>query len=178
MSSQIVAALIAATSALLGAMVAAAVAYGLYRRQRKDDQERLLNALFGELANIYQHYRYASPELPKDTSDRKEVCLRLRWATYGALHSTEDLTRYGFLSDDDVRGVLQLALRVRNNDLFIDFLLKAPSAIEASDLAYADQRMSYAIHTAQTLINGLVEKHPRLQSVLAKVEEELSADGF
>jgi hypothetical protein len=74
-----------------GALAVAWIGYKRYLGEQADQQETLLNALFGELANIYEHYSYAASELPTDTSDAKELRLRLNWSKYGDMQSTQTI---------------------------------------------------------------------------------------
>ncbi len=171
--NQIVPALIGAASALLVTLVAAWVGYRRYLHERAHDQETLLNALFGELANIYEHYTYAAHELPTDTSDAKELRLRLQWSMYGGLQSTQQVSRYGFLNAADIRLLLQLGLRIRNSDRFLELLLADLSAVKRHDLSSATVRMRYVINTTHQLIHRLVSKRPRLQKILLEIENDL-----
>jgi hypothetical protein len=88
--------------AVIAAGIAAAMAWRRYQREKKDQQDMLLNAPFGELANIYQHYCYAAAELPSDTADSKVLKKRLTWAKYGEVHATKEISEYGFLSGNDI----------------------------------------------------------------------------
>jgi hypothetical protein len=171
--SSLASALIGAGGALIVALVVAYIGYKRYLHERAHQQETLLNALFGELANIYEHYSYAKNELPTSTSDAKELRLRLQWSKYGKLQSTENIDQYGFLSASDIRLFLQLGLRIRNNDVLLDLLLADIPAMTQDDLASANKRMDYPIETTRDLINRLVEKRPGLRNVLIVIEKDL-----
>jgi hypothetical protein len=173
-TSSLAQALVGAAGALVVAVVVAWIGYKRYLGEQADQQETLLNALFGELANIYEHYSYAASELPTDTSDAKELRLRLNWSKYGDMQSTQKVSEYGFLSADDIRLVLQLGLRIRNNDILFELLLADFSAIENSDLSIATERMQYAIKTTHELIHALVAKRPRLQPILDAIDIKLA----
>jgi len=166
-------ALIGAVGALIVALVVAYIGYRRYLRERAHQQETLLNALFGELASIYEHYSYAKYEFPTNMSDARELRLRLQWSKYGKLQSTENVGQYGFLSASDIRLFLQLGLRIRNNDVLLDLLLADISAITQNDLGSAKKRMNYPIETTRDLINRLVEKRPGLRNVLIAIEKDL-----
>lgn len=150
--NQIVPALIGAASALLVTLVAAWVGYRRYLHERAHDQETLLNALFGEA---------------------KELRLRLQWSMYGGLQSTQQVSRYGFLNAADIRLLLQLGLRIRNSDRFLELLLADLSAVKRHDLSSATVRMRYVINTTHQLIHRLVSKRPRLQKILLEIENDL-----
>ena len=166
-------ALIGAGSALFVSLVVAWIGYRHYLRERAHDQETLLNALFGELATLYEHYSFAAHELPLADSDTRQLRVRLQWSMYGDLKSTQEISRYGFLSAGDIRLLLQLGLRVRNNDRFLELLLAELSAIRPNDLSSAKRRMEYALSTTLELIHRLTSKHPRLRKILLAIENDL-----
>lgn len=166
-------ALIGAASALLVTMIAAGIGYWRFLREQAHEQETFLNALFGELANLYEHYSYAAHELPTGTSDKRELRLRLQWSMYGNVQATQNVTQYGFLSAGDIRLLLQLGLRIRNNDCFFEMLLANITAVGHDDLSTAKRRMQYAINTTCELIYRLVSNRPRLEKVLRAIENDL-----
>lgn len=66
-------------------------AYFRYVREQERQRRTLLNALFAELANMFEHYTYAAADLPADASDTFELKKRLRWSKYGAVRSASDV---------------------------------------------------------------------------------------
>jgi hypothetical protein len=118
---------------------------------------------FTSIILMRNHAKY---EFPINTSDAKELRLRLQWSKYGKLQSTENVDQYGFLSASDIRLFLQLGLRIRNNDVLLDLLLADIPAVTQNDLASAKKRMNYPIETTRDLINRLVEKRPGLRNLL------------
>jgi len=170
-------ALIGAASGLAVTLVAGYLAVRRYLRERGDEQKTLLNALAGELANLHEHYTYASRELPPDATDLQEIRLRLQWSIYGPLHSSQDVSRYGFLTVEDIGLLLQLSLRIRNTDILLQLMLEDPSNITPEEIDYAADRMEYAIRTTGELLRRLERNHPRLKTILNALERDLRLPG-
>jgi hypothetical protein len=59
--------------ALIIAAAAATFAYYRYLQEQKHQRSTLLNALFSEIANIYEHYSYAAHEIPTTLEDEFEM---------------------------------------------------------------------------------------------------------
>lgn len=162
-----------ATLAISGILLGAALTwvstfYFQWRRERSEHR-RLLTVLFGELLNIRQHYFFASSELPSGLSSKADV-LALKMSRYGALaFSGSDLSHLGFLRDDDIRDLMQLALVVRNTDYSIDLALDGHGEDDA-DLSGVQRRMTHAMAVTEHLIEAIAYRNPRLQSI---VPEEL-----
>ena len=171
----LVAALIGFSSTVVVTLIAAWAGYKRYLRERDHQREALLNALFGELANIFEHYSYAVVELSKCTlSGSDELRIHLEWSMYGTLHSTQEISRYGFLSAADIRLLLQLGLRVRNNDQLIRILLERRLASISDDRSLRS-RMRYTLDTTRQLLDRLVKKRPKLESILIEIKKDLPA---
>jgi hypothetical protein len=131
-----------------------------------------LNALFGELANLYEHYSYVSAELPAPGAPESVLQQRFQMSRYGALRTLEDVTRFGFLAPNDVRLVMQLGLRVRNADELLNMLLSRLGSITAQDITSVRLRANYIVSTVTALMDRLMEGRPRL----AKVAEAIRRD--
>ena len=171
--SSLVPALIGATSALAVACVAAWLGYKRYLQEQKHKQDALLNALFGELANMYEHYTYALYELPEVSTPPNLLKRRFLWSKYGDVRSARDVSEYGFLQAGDIRLLLQLTLRVRNTDLYLDSLLSELPRISSSSLGSLGGRMEYAIITIREVLERLVSTRPQLEEILKSLEHDL-----
>jgi hypothetical protein len=167
--------LIGAASGLLVSCLVALFGYRAYVRQRRHEQEALLSALFGELANLYEHCIYVAYELPSADSDPNLLKRRLQWGKYGSFRFANDVTRYGFLNASDIRLLLQLSLRVRNTDQLFDLFLVDLTKVTQGDLSYSVQRLKYTIATAEGLMSRLVERRPKLASIVDSIKKDLPA---
>lgn len=163
----------AAFVAVFATAFAAFVAYLRYRAEQRHQQDVFLNALFGELTSLYEHYHYAGAGLPRDNSSIPELSVLLRYSLYGELRSVEDVTRCGFLTANDIRLLLQLGLRVRNNDVLVRLLLEDPDLATQPRLLELRRRMAFTIETTRHLIARLCEWRPALKEVLDKIEPDL-----
>ena len=72
----------ALSSAVILAFITAIFAYWRYTREQQHHRNTLLNALFGELANIYEHYTYNAFELPCNVENNNELKKRLSWSIW------------------------------------------------------------------------------------------------
>jgi len=170
---QIATSIYAFTSAVGLAFLTAVFAYWRYTREQKHQQDALLNALFGELANIYEHYTYASFELPLDPKDQQELKKRLKWSIYGNLRSTKDVTRFGFLNASDINSLLQLELRIRNNDLLIQQYLDDMPSVSNEQLKYMQHRLKLRMTDSYGLLERLFVKSPRLRNIFSDIKRGL-----
>ena len=162
---------------ILVTLLAAVLAYWRYTVEIGHQRDALLNALFGELGNLLEHYTYANSELP--TAGSPELTKRLRWSAYGELYFTKDLSRYGFLDAGDIQELLQLGLRVRNTDHLCRMYLASletpgQESPSQADLDTLKRRMRYAINSANGLLTVLVDKKPKLQQTLNSMRDQLS----
>ena len=167
-------ALLAISGILLGALLTWASTFYFQTRKEKADQKRLLTVLFGELLNIRQHYTFAYNELPSTISSQADL-LSLKMSRYGPLaFSGSDLAHLGFLSNEDVRDLMQLSLVVRNTDYSIDIALediaKAESDFARSkeELTATHRRMKYALAVTERLITAIAQRNSHLKSILPK----------
>jgi predicted nuclease with TOPRIM domain len=169
-------------NALLIALVVAGIGYWRYRKELAEIRTVLINALFGELANLYEHYSYALNELPRSNSDIGELKKRFKWSKYGELHSTREISRLGFLSVTDIQLLLQLGLRIRNTDQLLDILSESiiaegSNSVTANDLSSVAGRMKYIIRTTQQLMRGLIKKNPDLEEIMKEIENHFPPAG-
>jgi hypothetical protein len=171
--SRLTTALIGAASGVLVTFLTAWVAVRHYQREQAHHEEKLLNALFGELANILEHYAYAVNELPLSADDPHTLRMRLQWSRFGNLRSTEEIDKYGFLKAGDIRLLLQLNLRIRNTDLLLDSMVSDLSTATELGLKAIRERMRYAIATSTALLKQLVAAQPVLAEVLSEIKAQL-----
>lgn len=155
------------------ALATAMFAYGRYIFEQEHQRKTLLNALFAELVNIREHYAYASLELPTDTTDQFQLKKRLKWSKYGSIRSTNDLGKLGFLDAGSITELLQLELRIRNDNTYIDQLLESPSDITKSRLSEIKGRLSQRRAEAFDFLRDFVSKRPELTEPLAIAEQKL-----
>lgn len=159
---------LAISGILLGAALAWASTFYFQWRQKQLEQRQLLTVLFGELLNIRQHYYFASSELPRGLSAKADV-LALKMSRYGALaFSGSDLSHLGFLNDDDIRDLMQLALVIRNTDYSIDLAVDRDDDEEDADLSGIKRRMMYAMAVTEQLIEAIADRNPRLKSIMPR----------
>ncbi len=172
---RILSAIIGAISAVIGTLIVAWFGYKHFLREKNYRQEMLLNVLFGEMANILEHFYYAFHEFPTENPDEKKRKIRFSWSVYGKLQCVQEISQYGFLNAEDIQLLLQLDLRIRNNDTLMGiFLERHPiTAISNDELEYAKGRMKYPFDTANTFLYRLVEKHPNLRKILDAVKRSL-----
>jgi hypothetical protein len=170
-------ALLAFASALVIAALTAVFAYWRYTREQKHQRTTLLNALFAELANIFEHYTYAAFELPVDTSDTFELKKRLRWSRYGGVRSTSDVGKLGFLDAPNIKALLQLELRIRNDNVLLDQLLECIPDLTSHRLHDTRNRLRQRVSDADWLLKKLVAGRPRLERVFVNLKKELPSIG-
>jgi len=173
---QIATSIYAFTSAVGLAFLTAIFAYWRFTREQRHQQDTLLNTLFGELANIYEHYTYASFELPLDPKNQHELEKRLKWSIYGSLRSTKDLTRFGFLNASDINSLLQLELRIRNNDLLIRQYLNDLPSVSNEQLQYMQHRLKLRMADSDGLLERLFVKSPKLRKVFSDIKRGLPGE--
>jgi len=160
-------------------IIAGAIAYWRYMVERGYKQDALMNTLFGELGCILEHYTYAAHELSGTT--KAELSKRLAWSKYGLCHFSDDVSRYGFLDASEIQTLLQLGLKIRNNDHLCEAYL---TQVQDSDSLVSDEelnvlrgRMIYIMNSSSELLNSLVIKEPRLKQTLNAIVSELPVVG-
>lgn len=173
-ASPLAPALIGAASALVVAVLTAFLGYFRYMREKSAKEEHFLNCLFGELTNVYQHYMFAQYEFPLVRMEQGKESVRLRFSKYGDVHWKEKLDSYGFLDASDIRLLLQLGLRIRNNDIVLDSLLeRSDFPVSENDIESFANRASYVASTAEELMNTIIEKRPALSNIKDAIERDL-----
>ncbi len=160
-------------SLAIGGVIAAIIAFSggrfAYNKEKNENSRKLLNSLFGELSHALQHYTYASYELPQNAEqikDKKELKKRLLWSKYGDFQSSKEFQKYGFLSQIEIRELLQLSFVIRNTDSLIEMLLENLEDNEQKDLSYLKDRMGIISKNAEQLLNYIVSINPEFDVAL------------
>lgn len=166
----VIAAVIAASASVVVLGLTAFVTQVRYLYEKAREQETLLNALFGEMANVCEHYMYVGAEAGRYAQD--ELVLRLKLAHYGDVFALEELSRYGFLDAADLRLLLQLSLRIRNSDTTLDHLIKSAKAGKQVDHQKICERADLVVATANHLMKILVSKRRRLRKIYANLKSK------
>lgn len=163
----------AVVTILLGAALAwLSTSYFQYQKDR-GEQKRLLTVIFGELLKIRRHYAYSSNDVPASMTERGDM-LPVEMSMYGDLLFTKsDLTRLGFLTNQDVADLIQLSLKIRNTDLALKHALDHFSSDMKTpfDMKAAKIRMRYVSSVVDRIIKVLVERNPNLNNITPDIEK-------
>lgn len=144
---------------LLGAWLA----YRRYLKERSDNRDLIVNAIFGDLANLVEHYTYASNELDLALGSTEEKNTRIRMSQFGTLRSIDKIELLGNLSTTQIRELLQINLRVRNTDQILEDLLKIDK-LTSSELERVKVRMSYCISSSAELLESIAKSRSDLKT--------------
>lgn len=165
-------------SLAIGAIIAALIGFFGGRLSRnKDSKENsamLLNALFGELLHAFQHYYLAANELPTSKStngNESEITKKLNWAKYGEFKSSNEFQKYGFLSKNEIKDLLQLSFLLRNTDYLIEQYLNDINIVSSADLKNLKNRMLSISNSSKGLLEFIVSKYPEFDLALKSVEK-------
>lgn len=169
--------------ALLAAVSTAIFAYIRYTKEQEHQRKTMLNALFAELANVYEHCVYAAYELPANTGDLFTKKKRLRWAKHGfqksssesSLRSTVDIGKLGFLNAKNIQSLIQFELKLRNDNLFIDQILDKEEEITREKLHELSSRLKSRVKQSAVLLEALVESRSELNQVFQEIKGRLPA---
>ena len=167
--------------ALMIAVATAIFAFIRFIREQEHQRKTTLNALFAEIANIFEHCVYAANGLPLESIDLFEVKKKLRWAKHGfsksssdsALRSAGDIGRLGFLDATNIQLLIQFELKLRNDNLFIDLILEDEKNISEKNLDELNHRLISRIHQAAILLEGLVASKPELYRAFSDLKNQL-----
>jgi len=158
---------------LLGAALAwLSTSYFQYQKDR-GEQKRLLTVIFGELLNIRRHYAYSSAEVPPVIHVQSDK-ITVEMSMYGELTFTKsDLTRLGFLTNQDIADLIQLSLKIRNTDIALKYALEHFSSDPETpfDMTYAKNRMSYVSSVVDRIIKALVARNSNLKDITPEIRE-------
>jgi hypothetical protein len=155
-----------------GAVVAAIISAGAaisapgfndWLRQNAQDK-RMLAAFYGELQNIFRHYRYAGAELPSDIAN-KEFGLRLALAAYGEAALSRQQVSQIRLRASEITAAMELLLLVRNNDLRIEAiknLLENEPHVAAAQVGTLKSRMTDCCDLSYSILALLHKRGKRL----------------
>ncbi|HSY49081.1 MAG TPA: hypothetical protein VLC46_09730 [Thermoanaerobaculia bacterium] len=145
--------------AVLGALSVMTTSLLIDMWRRRKESHTLLVSLVAELRNIVKHYRFVELELPGPHATDLELRKHLAFARYGEVGSARNFDKFGFLDIEHVLELLQLSLRVRNNDTFFKSLDERFEQVQASDLEYACDRARYVRESATNLLGFLAKRY-------------------
>lgn len=157
---------------IIAAAAAATFAYYRYLQEQKHQRSTLLNALFSEIANIYEHYSYAAHEIPTTLEDEFEIQKRLRWSSYGKISSISDIEKLGFLSALNIKALLQLGLLIRNDDMLLQQLQEKKEEITPERLKYLKGRFKDRIENSERIISELIKSYPHLHPIFENIKSQ------
>lgn len=166
-------ALAAFATAVVAALLTAVFAFWRYIAEQRHQRRTLLNALFAELANIVEHYTYAQIELPHSVDDKFELKKRLKWSTFGALRSTNDIGKLGFLDATNIKSLLQLELLIRNDNSLLTQLADDETGRTPLQMKELRARLAARASSAAGLLTDLVAKKTELAPALERLKSEL-----
>ena len=155
----------------LGAVLASASNFGFKSWELRSHQRSLTTVLVGELINIRQHYFYVENELPESLSSIPDA-IALKMSRYDKLvFSGKDIADLGFLTDNDITDLMQLSLRVRNTDLYIDALLREHERGQKgfqTELKKLKDRVGHVRRWNSEIGGAIVSRNPNLRKLWAK----------
>jgi len=89
------------------------------------------------------------------------------------LKSSVELEKLGNLRPDEIRLLLQLNLRIRNNDqMLVDFMHRAKS-LSNEDFYKVKGRVTYCIKTAENLLNSICSNREELRLSFEALKKEI-----
>lgn len=173
MNHEIIVSYIKAILPLSVVFIGAWFAFKRYLKEKKDEKELIVNAVFGDLTNVIQHYVYAERELHLLLKSESEKMIRLRFSQFGKMMSIENLNQLGNLSAMEIREILQLNLRIRNTDLILEDLQKNDK-ISDFDIQRLKMRMELCKNTANSLIESITMNRKELKQDFAIIKRRLN----
>jgi uncharacterized protein YneF (UPF0154 family) len=153
---------------LVGVVLTAWFALKKYQKELNDKREVIVNAVFGDLANVIEHYTYAKNEIILLLSSENEKVIRLKFSQFGALKSVEKVQELGNLTPKQIRLLLQINLRIRNTDLLLESLLNI--SLTKKEVEQLNQRMNYCINTASEIIGDIVSTRKKLRNEWKEIQ--------
>ena len=108
-----------ALGAIFGALIAFFGNRFLEDYKKKYNEKVLMNSLFGELLHVFQHFNYSTNKIEEKnlTSDEiKDLKQKLLFTKYGEFLSAKSFDRYGFLSEEEFKNLLQLSFRIEPSE--------------------------------------------------------------
>lgn len=157
---------------LIAVILAAWFVYKKYLKENNDKKELIVNAVFGDLTNVIEHYTYARNEIHLVLLSEQEKNIRLRYSQFGSLRSIEKIDQLGNLSSLQIRLILQLDLRIRNTDLLLNDLLNNNN-LTNTDIERLKNRMDYCIFTANEIVDSIVINRSELREDRETIREKI-----
>ncbi len=158
---------------LLAVALAAWFAFKKYLKENIDKKELMVNAVFGDLANIVEHYTYAKNEIALAMISEREKKIRLKFSKFGTLKSLEKIDQLGNLSTHQIRLILQLNLRIRNTDLLLDYFSESQTLLNETEIEQIKTRMHFCIYTAIEIIESIYQDRENLKTEWIKINHKL-----
>lgn len=164
--------MLAALGPIVVVLLTGALAYWQYRRQSNDQRETTVRAVFGDLANAFEHYTYSRYEVPR-SKDLEELLIRLRWSQFGEVKSAKGIEKLGNLRAGEIRLLLQLVLRIRNTDQMLDHFLSQERPLTSGELDMTRERMTYCLRTAFQVMHSIALDRPELRVAADQLKKQL-----
>jgi hypothetical protein len=145
----------------------------LERIREHEAQRRLSAALFGELLNLQRHSSVSARLLP-DVARGADALLALRKSQYLSLaFFKENISRLGFLKDAEIKELMQLSLKVRNDDIHLSWAIEQVQQGDEVQLQEIRKRLQNTAARAEALLKALAGNNRRLRR-LATDDESLA----
>ncbi len=165
----VISGIIAALIALLGNRL-------LDNRKNERSKKQLINSLFGELLHVLQHYGYSEKSIENRelTYDEIESLKRnLLFKKYGEFSSSKDFDKYGFLTSEEIKNLLQLSFRIRNTDSLIDQVLSSDNKITTEQFNEILERAHYIIASTQHLLRFMSSTNEEFKKLVTVIESKI-----
>lgn len=156
-----------AIGAIIGAIIAFFGNRLLEDYRKKNNEKILMNSLFGELLHVFQHFNYSTDKIKEKglTPDEiKYIKKVLLFTKYGKFISGKHFDRYGFLSEVEIKNLLQLSLRIRNSDYLIDLILDKSNTLTPEQYNEIAERANFICKSTQHLLSYIISKNPSFES--------------
>lgn len=154
---------IAAFIALLGNRL-------LESKKNKRNEKQLINSLFGELLHVLQHYGYSELSIHDGSLTSEEMRRKLIFKKYGKFSSSKDFDKYGFLTSEEIKNLLQLSFRIRNTDSLIDQILDKSEKITTAQFNETLERAHFIIASTQHLLGFMSVNNDEFKKLIKTIE--------
>lgn len=160
------------------ASVAIAGSFWLGSTVRAGKQRQLRAALVGELMSLYRHYGFVEISLPNQLGHPREVT-RLQTAIHGKLYFFENhIADLGFLAEQDIAELMLLSFYVRNNDIYLQYLIDFYKSNESLDQHKASAILPQRFRSTQHKCAELLERITSRKRQLKRVYEKSASDDY
>jgi len=97
---------------------------------------------------------------------------KLLFTKYGDFLSGKNFAKYGFLSEKEVKNLLQLSFRIRNSDYLIDIILQTQKDISTNEYNEIVKRAEFICISTKNLLNYIANQNPALKLSKEELEKE------